>query len=82
MAHPDTFGSRATRALIRLVTVVGVIALLGAVGVLLSELNARTFTVEAQDGRLVVMKGRHLPVSAEPYQPDDASLADTYAPIP
>lgn len=82
MAQGDSFGHRATRALIRFLTVVGALALLAVVAVLLSELNARTFTVEVQDGRLVVMKGRHLPVGAAPYQPGDAALSDAYAPIP
>ena len=79
---PDSFGHRATRALVRLLTALGAVALLGVVGVLLSELNARTFTVESHDGRLVIHKGRHLPVGMEVYRPADPFLADTYAPIP
>ena len=49
--------------------------LLGAVGFLLSRLNARTFTLQQQDGKLLVMKGRMLPLGAEPYRPSDPALA-------
>lgn len=82
MNQPQSFGQKATKALVRLITLVGAVALLGVVGVLLAELNARTFTVEAQDGRLVIHKGRHLPLGVEPYKPSDPFLMDTYAPIP
>jgi DNA polymerase III gamma/tau subunit len=49
---------------------------------LLSQLNARTYTLELENGKLVVMKGRTLPAGALPFQPSDPRLADTYAPIP
>jgi hypothetical protein len=49
---------------------------------LLSQLNARTFTLALMDGQLAVMKGRNAPVGALPYRPGDPRLADAYAPIP
>jgi hypothetical protein len=70
------------RAMIRLLVVVIVLGLLGAVGFLLSQLNARTFTVEEQNGSLVVMKGRELPIGSDPYHPPDTALAESYAPLP
>jgi len=77
----DSFGRRAGRAFTRLVVTLLVFALLGAVGFLLSRLNARTFTLQPQDGKLLVMKGRMLPLGAEPYRPSDPALAAAYAPI-
>ncbi|MFL5350309.1 MAG: IF-2 protein [Hyalangium sp.] len=76
------FGSRAMRAFTRLVVTLLVLAMGGAVAFLLSQLNARTFTLEVDNGQLIVMKGRMLPSGAAPYQPSDVGLADTYAPIP
>jgi hypothetical protein len=76
------FGYRAKRAFTRLLVTLLVLGMSGAVVVLLSQLNARTFTLESRNGQLVVMKGRLLPAGAAPYQPSDARLADTYAPIP
>ena len=77
----DSFGRRAGRAFTRLVVTLVVLALLGVVGLLLSQLNARTFTLQAQDGKLLVMKGRMLPIGSEPYRPSDPVLAASYAPI-
>jgi hypothetical protein len=76
------FGSRLMRALKQVLMTLLVLAMAGAVGFLLSQLNARTFTLAQQGDQLVVMKGRMLPWGAVPYQPGDARLADTYAPIP
>jgi hypothetical protein len=76
------FGSRAMRALTRLVVTLLVLAMGGAVAFLLSQLNARTFTLAVEDRQLIVMKGRMLPWGAAPFQPSDTGLADTYAPIP
>ena len=58
-----------------------VFALLGAVGFLLAQLKARTFTLQHQDGKLLVMKGRMLPVGSDPYRPSDPAVAAAYAPI-
>ena len=77
----DSFGRRAGRAFTRLVVTLVVLGLIGAVGFLLSQLNARTFTLQQQDGKLLVMKGRMLPVGAEPYRPSDPVLSAAYAPI-
>lgn len=75
-------GSRAMRTLTRLLVTLVVLALGGAVAFLLSQLNARTFTLAVDSGHLVVMKGRMLPWGAAPFRPSDVGLADTYAPIP
>ncbi|HZI07584.1 MAG TPA: IF-2 protein [Archangium sp.] len=76
------FGRRATSAFTRLLVTLLILGLGGAVGFLLSQLNARTFTLAQESGHLVVMKGRMLPTGAVPYRPGDARLADAYAPIP
>jgi hypothetical protein len=70
------------RTLTRLLVTLVVLALGGAVAFLLSQLNARTFTLAVDSGHLVVMKGRMLPWGAAPFRPSDVGLADTYAPIP
>jgi hypothetical protein len=77
----DTLGRRAGRAFTRLVVTLLVLALGGAVGFLLSQLNARTFVLQQSDGKLLVLKGRMFPVGADPYRPSDPALASTYAPI-
>ncbi|MET0403778.1 MAG: IF-2 protein, partial [Cystobacter sp.] len=76
-----SFGRRATSAFTRLFVTLLVLGLGAAVAVLLSQLNARTFSLVQENGKLVVMKGRMLPMGAVPYQPGDARLADTYAPL-
>jgi len=77
----DSFGRRAGRAFTRLVVTLVVLGLIGAVGFLLSQLNARTFTLQQQDGKLLVMKGRMLPLGSEPYRPTEPPLAAAYAPF-
>ncbi|MDY7233304.1 IF-2 protein [Hyalangium rubrum] len=77
-----SFGYRVQRAFTRVLVTLLVLGMAGAVAFLLAKLNARTFTLELYDGQLVVMKGRMLPWGAVPYQPGDARMADTYAPIP
>jgi hypothetical protein len=81
-APQQGFGYRAKRTFTRVMVVVLILAMGAAVLFLLSQLNARTFTVDLSNGQLVVMKGRMLPAGAAPYRPGDAALADTYAPIP
>jgi hypothetical protein len=81
-APPQGFGHRAKRTFTRLMVAALLLAMGGAVLFLLSQLNARTFTLDLSNGQLVVMKGRMLPAGAVPYRPGDAALADTYAPIP
>jgi hypothetical protein len=78
----QSFGRRATSAFTRLLVTLLILGLGGAVVFLLSQLNARTFTLAQENGQLVVMKGRMLPTGSVPYRPGDARLADTYAPIP
>lgn len=73
---------RATSAFTRLLVTLLILGLGGGVVFLLSQLNARTFSVEQQEGQLVVMKGRLLPMGTEPYKPGDGRLADAYAPLP
>ncbi len=77
----DSLGRRAGRAFTRLVVTLLVFALLGAVGFLLSRLNARTFTVQQTDGKLIILKGRMLPLGADPYRPSEPALAAAYAPF-
>src|SRR5262249_1023497 len=77
----DSLGRRAGRAFTRLVVTLLVLGLIGAVGFLLSQLNARTFTLQQQDGKLLVMKGRMLPLGSEPYRPTEPPLAAAYAPF-
>ena len=77
----DSLGRRAGRAFTRLVVTLVVLGLIGAVGFLLSQLNARTFTLQVQDGKLLVMKGRMLPTGSEPYRPSEPALAAAYSPF-
>ena len=78
----QSFGRRATSAFTRLLVTLLILGLGGAVAFLLSQLNARTFTLAQEAGQLVVMKGRMLPAGSLPFRPGDPRLADTYAPIP
>ena len=66
----------------RFLGLVVVLGLAAAVLFLLSERNARTFAVEQQGDRLVVMRGRMLPFGLEPFVPPDKLLAQAYAPMP
>jgi len=70
------------RSIKKLVVTLVVLGLGGVVVFLLSQLNAHTYKVEAVDGNLVVMKGRLLPTSSEPYRPGDPALREAYAPVP
>jgi hypothetical protein len=76
------FGRRATSAFTRLLVTLLILGLGAGVVFLLSQLNARTFTLAQENGHLVVLKGRMLPTGAAPFRPGDARLADAYAPIP
>ncbi|QSQ14328.1 IF-2 protein [Myxococcus landrumensis] len=76
------FGYRARRTFTRLLVFFVILGLGGLVVFLLSQLNARTFTLEPVDGQLVVMKGRMAPMGSAPYRPGDPRLTDAYAPIP
>ncbi|OJH41170.1 IF-2 protein [Cystobacter ferrugineus] len=79
--HRPSLGRRATSAFTRLLVTLLLLGLGAAVVFLLSQLNARTFSLAQENGQLVVMKGRLLPTGAVPYRPGDARLADAYAPL-
>lgn len=70
------------RSLKKLVIVLLLLGMGGAVAFLLSQLNARTYSVQVVDGSLVVMRGRMFPIGFEPYRPLDPAMRDAYAPIP
>lgn len=70
------------KSLKRFIVFMLIVTLGGAIAFLLSQLNARTYSVQVVDEKLVVMKGKLFPVGADPYRPNDASLRDVYAPIP
>jgi hypothetical protein len=59
-----------------------VLALVAAIGYLLSESNSRNFSLELRGNELFVMRGRLLPKGFVPYEPDDRVLARAYAPLP
>lgn len=75
-----TFGSRVASFFKRLLITAVVLALAGVTVFLLSQENARTFTLEVRDGKLVVLKGRLMPVGADPWRPPP-ELVDAYAPL-
>jgi hypothetical protein len=70
------------RSLKKLLIVLLLLGMGGAVAFLLSQLNARTYSVQVVDGNLIVMKGRMFPIGSEPFRPVDPAMRDAYAPIP
>jgi hypothetical protein len=82
VAEEMSLGARAKRTAVRIGVVLVVLVMGVAVFQLLSQLNARTFTIRQEGELLVVHKGRAFPAGSEPYHPSDPLLADTYAPIP
>jgi hypothetical protein len=76
-----SFGTRLWRAFRNLVLLTVFLGLGAAAFYALSVMNSRTWKLEAQNGQLVVMKGRMLPTGAEPWMPGDAHLSEAYAPI-
>ncbi len=80
-SHRPSFGSRAATFFKRLIVTTVVLGLGGATVFLLSQINSKTFTLENRDGKLVVLKGRMMPMGADPWLPADAALADAYAPL-
>jgi len=80
-SHNIGFGARVLRFFKRLIITTVVLALGGATVFLLSELNAKTFTLEIREGKLTVLKGRLMPMGADPWRPGDPVLADAYAPL-
>ncbi|MDQ3265932.1 MAG: IF-2 protein [Myxococcota bacterium] len=80
--NTDSFGVRAKRTATRLMVVLVILGLAGVAAVLLSQLNARTYSLVQEGGALVVMKGRMLPMGSQPFRPSDPALLDAYANIP
>lgn len=76
-----SFGARLWRAFRNVVLLSLFLGLAGAAVYALSVMNSRTWKLEVVNGQLVVLKGRMLPYGAEPWNPRDPQLADTYAPI-
>lgn len=65
----------------RLVLWLLVLALLSAVWWLASERNARRFTTEVREGRLVVGRGRFFPIGSRLLGPEDGALFRLYQPL-
>lgn len=81
MDNQPKFGARLFRAFRNLLLVALVVGAGGAALYATSALNSRTYSLQVMNGQLVVMKGRMMPTGSDPWQPSDARLADTYAPI-
>jgi hypothetical protein len=73
---------RVMTGLTRFLVTLFLLGLVGLVAWLASERNARMYSVRAEADKLVVLKGRMLPVGSDPWAPGDPTLADAYAPIP
>lgn len=75
----------AGRVFMMIIAALMVIALLAAVGFLLSDINHRRYrlkVVETKAGeRMIVQRGMNLPFGFENYVPDAEVLRDAYAPI-
>ena len=61
--------------------VVAVLALFAVVVYLLSERNARTYTLVLEDGYLAVKKGVMAPMGRQTFKTADPALAQAYAPM-
>src|SRR5437868_671293 len=75
-----TFGSKLASFFKRLLITLALLGLAGVTVFLLSQENSRTYTLEVRDGKLVILKGRLMPMGADPWRPPP-ELVDTYAPI-
>lgn len=64
-------------------TVMGlaILVLLGLVGWLLAERNARSFALVYEEGQLSVKKGILFPAGRQAFKTDDPALAQAYAPL-
>jgi hypothetical protein len=60
---------------------VAILGLLAAVGWLLSDRNARTWSLVPEEGRLLVEKGLFLPTGRATFKTADPVLAKVYAPL-
>lgn len=81
MDQEPSFGARLFRFIRNLLVLTLIVGLGGAAAYALSLVNARTYVLEVRNGYLVVLKGRLMPVGADPWTPSDSSLVDAYAPI-
>ena len=61
--------------------VVAVLALFAVVVYLLSERNARTYTLALEDGQLTVKKGIMAPMGRQTFKTADPAVAQAYAPL-
>jgi hypothetical protein len=80
-SQQPSFGVRLLRAFRNLVLLTLFVGLAGAALYALSVVNSRTYSLEVRNGQLVVLKGRMLPMGAEPWAPADPALVDAYAPL-
>lgn len=79
---PDTTQTRGGGGGLRsAVAWIAILGLLVLVTWLVSERNARTWSLVPADGRLVVMKGYLLPVGRGAFETSDPAVAAAYAPI-
>lgn len=76
-----SFGTRLARAFRNVVLFTLFLGLTGAATWALSVVNSRTWKLEVRNGQLVVLKGRMMPMGADPWTPADPQLADAYAPL-
>jgi hypothetical protein len=75
---PRNASGAAARALLAWVVILG---LLGVVGYLVSERNARSWSLVPEEGRLVVKKGLFFPMGQTEFKTSDPVLAKVYAPL-
>jgi phage terminase small subunit len=80
-ARPSFF-SRLLRALRNVVVFSIIVGLVAAVGYQTSIANSRTFSLENQNGSLVVMKGKLAPRGFAPYMPVEPRQILAYSPLP
>lgn len=69
------------RSFVWFLATLGVVALLGVVAYLLSDINTRRYRLALSQEGLVVERGRFLPMGFERYEPADDLLRQAYAPI-
>lgn len=81
MDSQPSFGARLLRAIRNLFVLSLIVGLGGAAVYALSMVNARTYSLEVQNGQLVVLKGKMMPTGAAAWAPADPKLVDAYAPI-
>lgn len=81
MDSEPSFGARLVRAFRNLLILTLILGLGGAALYATSLVNARTYLLEVRNGQLVVLKGKLMPVGADPWNPGDPGLADAYAPV-